>query len=281
MSFVIAQPEALTVAASKLQGIGSSMAAQDATAAAPTTGVIPAAADPVSAVQAGIFSAYGSQYQSVAAQAQAIHELLVSTLGTNAGMYGTTEAANAAAASSGSGFSIIGQLTQFGQFGLIPGALNNGSLIGIQQMNTFGTGASGLFSWIALGSADSTTVGAESLGAEGLGSGGMGALPLAGAVRPAGPAGPGGAPVLADMGRASSVGGLSVPASWASEASPPVNPAPAILAGGGSTGAAPQTAPATTIPAGMPSVATVGKSGALGAPRYGVKPTVMPKPALV
>ena len=279
MSFVITQPEALSVAANKLQGIGSAMAAQNAAAVAPITGVIPAAADPVSALQAGIFSAYGSQYQSLAAQAQAIHELFVSTLGTSAGTYGATEAANAAAA--GSGFSIIGQLTQFGQFGLIPGALNNSSLIGILQMNMFGAGASDLLSWITLGGAGPTTGGAEALGAGSLGSGSLGGLLLAGAVGPAGPAGLGGAPVLAGMGQASSVGGMSVPASWASQAAPAVSPAPAFLAGAGWTSAAPHAAPVTTMPAGMPSVATAGKSGGLGAPRYGVKPTVMPKPAVV
>ncbi|MCQ4363904.1 PE family protein [Mycobacterium gordonae] len=90
MSFVITQPEALTFAASKLEGLGSSMAAQGAAAAAATTDVIPAAADPISALQAEVFSAYGTRYQAIAAQAQAIQELLVSTLGNSAGALLTT-----------------------------------------------------------------------------------------------------------------------------------------------------------------------------------------------
>jgi hypothetical protein len=49
MSFVSTQPEALTAGAGTLQGIGSSMSAQSAAAAAPTTGAVPAAADQVSA----------------------------------------------------------------------------------------------------------------------------------------------------------------------------------------------------------------------------------------
>ena len=49
MSFVSTQPEALTAAAGSLQGIGSAMSAQNAAVAAPTTGVVPAAADEVSA----------------------------------------------------------------------------------------------------------------------------------------------------------------------------------------------------------------------------------------
>src|SRR5271166_823787 len=46
MSFLTTQPELLAAAASNLAGIGSVMTAGSATAAAPTTGVIPAAADP-------------------------------------------------------------------------------------------------------------------------------------------------------------------------------------------------------------------------------------------
>ncbi len=48
MSFVTTQPEALSVAAANLTGIGSALAAQNAAAAVPTTGVVPAAADKAS-----------------------------------------------------------------------------------------------------------------------------------------------------------------------------------------------------------------------------------------
>ncbi|WP_175291540.1 PE/PPE C-terminal domain-containing protein, partial [Mycobacterium avium] len=49
----------------------------------------------------------------------------------------------------------------------------------------------------------------------------------------------------------------------------------------GFTSAAPDTAPVTAVPGGVPSMATAGRGGyGLGAPRYGVKPTVMPKPAI-
>ncbi|HZC10291.1 MAG TPA: PE family protein, partial [Mycobacterium sp.] len=47
MSFVTTQPEALGAAATSLAGIGTTMSAQNAAVAAPTTGVIPAAADEV------------------------------------------------------------------------------------------------------------------------------------------------------------------------------------------------------------------------------------------
>ncbi|GFG83813.1 PE family protein [Mycolicibacter algericus] len=98
MSFVSAQPEELTAAAGELTGIGSAMAAQNAAAAAATTGVVPAAADPVSALTAAQFVAHADLYQAVSAQANAIHQMFVTTLMTSAGSYETTEAANAIAA---------------------------------------------------------------------------------------------------------------------------------------------------------------------------------------
>jgi PE family len=99
MSFVTAQPEALTAAATNLAGIGTSMSAQNAAAAAPTTGVVPAAADEVSALTAAQFAVHAQLYQAISAQAEAIHQSFVSTLGTSATSYAVTEAANAIAAS--------------------------------------------------------------------------------------------------------------------------------------------------------------------------------------
>jgi hypothetical protein len=97
MSFVTTQPEALAAAAGNLQTIGSTLSAQNAAAAAPTTGVAPAAADEVSALTAAQFAAHGEMYQAVSAQAEAIHEMFVNTLSTSSGSYAMTEAANAAA----------------------------------------------------------------------------------------------------------------------------------------------------------------------------------------
>jgi hypothetical protein len=97
MSFVTAQPEALAAAAADLQSIGAAVSAQNAASAVPTTGVIPAAADEVSALTAAQFAAHGQLFQTVSAQAQAIHEMFVNTLRTSAGSYAATEAANAVA----------------------------------------------------------------------------------------------------------------------------------------------------------------------------------------
>jgi hypothetical protein len=97
MSFVTALPTMLTSAAGELQSIGAAVAAGNTAAAAPTTGVVPAAADEVSALTAVHFAAHGALYQEFSAQATAIHELFVSTLATSAGSYATAEACNAAA----------------------------------------------------------------------------------------------------------------------------------------------------------------------------------------
>lgn len=99
MSFVTTQPELLSAAAGNLHGIGAGVAAHNAAAASPTTSVIPAAADEVSALTATQFAAHAQLYQAVSAQAQAIHEMFVSTLSTSAASYLATEAANAVAAS--------------------------------------------------------------------------------------------------------------------------------------------------------------------------------------
>src|SRR5579884_1547204 len=97
MSFVTTQPELMSAAAGNLEGIGSTMAAQNAAAAEPTTSVVPAAADEVSALTATQFAAHAQLYQAVSARAAAMHELFVSTLGASAQSYATTEGTNAIA----------------------------------------------------------------------------------------------------------------------------------------------------------------------------------------
>jgi PE family len=98
MSFVTTQPEALAAAAASLGAIGSALGAQNAAAASPTTGVVPCAADEVSALTAAQFAAHAAMYQAVSAQAAAIHEQFVQTLGLSGASYLTAEIANIAAA---------------------------------------------------------------------------------------------------------------------------------------------------------------------------------------
>ena len=108
-------------------------------------------------------------------------------------------------------------------------------------------------------------------------AGGVAVTGLTGAVEPAGSIGLGGAPVLAGLSQASTVGGLSVPASW-SAAIPATNSGASAFAGSGWAVAPEETA---AVPAGMPAVAAVGKSLGFAGPRYGFKPTVLPKVVLV
>lgn len=98
MSFVTTQPEMLAAAAGNFQVIGSAMAANDSAAAGPTTGVIPAAADEVSALTATQFAMHAAMYQSISAQAAAVHQQFVAVLSASAASYAATEAANAIAA---------------------------------------------------------------------------------------------------------------------------------------------------------------------------------------
>jgi hypothetical protein len=97
VSFLTTQPDMLSAAAGSLAGIGDAMVAQNAAAAGPTTAVAPAASDIVSAMTAAQFEQHAALYQQVAAQAAAVHEQLVATLGSAAGAYTATETANATA----------------------------------------------------------------------------------------------------------------------------------------------------------------------------------------
>ena len=98
MNFVAAQPESLAMAAGRLQEIGSALTAQNSASAAPMTGVLPAAADVVSLLTAAQFAKHGQMFQTLSAQAAALHENFVNTLRASAGSYAATEAINAASA---------------------------------------------------------------------------------------------------------------------------------------------------------------------------------------
>ena len=275
MSFVTTQPEALTAAASKLQALGTTMTDQNAAATASTTGLVPAAADPVSALQAAQFSAYGTWYQQVSAHADAIHQMLVNTLGTSAGSYGETEAANQAAAGSASASGALSAATPAQAGGLGASFATFGT-----PFNYFQNTGAAASDFIALGQGQFLP-GAVNWDPSGPGAAEAPFMPTA-PIGPAASTGAAAAPVVAGAGQASSLGGLSVPPSWAAGSVSAATSTPATLAGAGWTGAAPTTPRVTTMPAGVPSVASAGRSGlGFGAPRYGVKPTVMPTPVVV
>jgi len=87
MSFVTIRPEMLSSAAGNLASAGSALSAQNAAAATPTAGLIPAAADEVSALTAAQFSMHAQMYQAVGARAEAIHDQFVAVLASSAISY--------------------------------------------------------------------------------------------------------------------------------------------------------------------------------------------------
>ena len=71
MSFVLAVPHMLTAEATCLASLGSAITAANAAAATPTSGMVAAAGDEVSAAIASLFSAQGQAFQALSAQAAA------------------------------------------------------------------------------------------------------------------------------------------------------------------------------------------------------------------
>ena len=281
MSLLTTIPEELAAAAAQLAAIVSSLTAQNAGAAAATTGLAPAASDSVSLQQAGIFSAYGTLYQQLAAEAQTVQEQFASTLGLSSGTYGSTEASNAAQAGGGN---IANTLFNFlsSNNGLFSPS-GGGTTIGLVETGNF---ASAQSDDIGLITGTLSAVTAPSDAAGGL-TGLAGAADLAGATGPAvvpgmgGMAGLGAMPMTGGMGGATMVGKLSVPPSWAGPVTTVSSVTPMGLQTGGWTAAAPQAGPGTIIP-GMPGMGAAARNSAgFGAPRYGVKPLVMPKPTAV
>ena len=94
MSLVIAVPDVIAATATDLANISSTIRAADAAAASPTTGILAAAEDEVSAAIAPLFSGHGMAFQALSAQAALFHEQFVQTLLHSATAFAGTEAAN-------------------------------------------------------------------------------------------------------------------------------------------------------------------------------------------
>ena len=278
MSFLKTIPQELLSAAAQLEGIGTSLTTQNAGAAAPTTSIAPAASDPVSILQSGIFSSYGTLYQQLAAEAQAIQQQFTSTLGLSSGTYSATEASNAAAAAATDPIStIINDIsTLLGgpvlSFGGQPFSLsgNFANFLNFETGNwasamsdVLGVAGGGLLPAAGADAADVGAVDAVDTVSPAAGMGGMGAV---------------GMMPMGGLGQATMVGSLSAPPSWAGSVTPGAGlPAATPVETVGWTAAAPQAAPGTFVP-GVPGMASAGRNSAgFGAPRYGVKPIVMAK----
>jgi hypothetical protein len=300
MSFLTTATEELLAAQQLLSGVNTNLAAQNAGAASATTIVAPAAADPVSIQQAATFSAYGTTYQTQATEAQAQLESYVTNLGLSSNSYGDAESANAAsavlsnavspnaavaaAAAPGPGSSLLdilqyllggtGNFTNPNMLGGVFGLSSNGANILNIGAGNWASAASNLVGMAGGGllPAGSDTIGDAAAAA--------GAADLASQVTPMpiGAAGMGGMPVVG-LGQGTLVGQLSVPPTWAGgQVTPMVGTTVSPLHTVGWTGAAPQAGAGTPM-AGMPGMVTgAGRaSSGFGAPRYGVKPIVMPK----
>jgi hypothetical protein len=92
MSFVNAAPESVAVAATDLARIGSALNASNLAALAPTTGVLAAGADDVSAAVAGVFGAHAEAYQAISAQMTSFQQQFVQQVNAGAAQYAATEA---------------------------------------------------------------------------------------------------------------------------------------------------------------------------------------------
>ena len=288
MSFVITRPEALTAAASALQNLGTSMAAEDAAAAAPTTGVASCGRRP------GIGAAGRAvlRVRHLVPAGQRPSHGDSPDAGEHPGhqrrfLWGN-RSANQTATGSTSLSGLLGGLTGSGTSS---SALSGAAVAPAQVSSSTGAAIATPFTWFQnVGAAASDFIalgqgqflpGAVNWEPEWPAAAGAPFMPTA-PIGPAAAVGAVGGPVSAGVGQASSLGGLSVPPSWVAAGVPAANSAAATLAGAGWTSAAPHTPPVTTMPAGVPSVASAGRPGyGFGAPRYGVKPTVMPKPTVV
>jgi hypothetical protein len=308
MSFLTTVTEELLAAQGQLEAINANLAAQNAGAAAATTVVAPAALDPVSAQQAAIFSAFGTSYQTTAGEAQTQLESYTTNLGSSSTSYSDTEATNAAQAllseadptqqasllsdpvsqvqAPGPGSTGLdwlqyllggtGNFTNSSMLGGMFGLSSNGANILNIGAGNWASAASNL---VGMAGGGLLPAGSDTIG-DAAAAAGAADLAASTSPMPAGMAGMGGAmPVTAGLGQGTLVGQLTAPPSWVGSQVTPVAGATATpLHTVGWTGAAPQAGTGTPM-AGMPGMVTgAGRaSSGFGAPRYGVKPIVMPK----
>ncbi|OBJ57033.1 PE family protein [Mycobacterium sp. 1423905.2] len=108
-SYLIAAPNALTMASGDLTAIREAITDAAAAAVHPTTGIVAAAADEVSTAIAKLFGGYAEEFQTLTAQTARLHAEFVRALDAAAQAYAAAEAANA---------QTVGQ--QVARLGLLP-----------------------------------------------------------------------------------------------------------------------------------------------------------------
>ncbi|WP_085088731.1 PE family protein, partial [Mycobacterium gordonae] len=92
MGFVIASPELLASAATHVADLGSAIDEARAAAIGPTTAVLAAGTDEVSAAIATVFGEYGQAYRAISGQVAEFHTRFVAALTEGANSYATAEA---------------------------------------------------------------------------------------------------------------------------------------------------------------------------------------------
>lgn len=97
MSFVTIQPVVLAAATGDLPTIGTAVSARNTAVCAPTTGVLPPAANDVSVLTAARFTAHTKHYRVVSKPAALVHGMFVALPAATADAYATTEAVNVVA----------------------------------------------------------------------------------------------------------------------------------------------------------------------------------------
>lgn len=279
----------LQAAVTALSNADAELATVIAGVAGPTTTVVAPGADTVSIPQAAAITAWASTMQTALANGQSYATQFITNLSNASDTYNFAEAANAAsatanaaaspAASAGDG-SILTSIAQL--FGGPSGSLNGEPFSLSSNLANYmniggGNWASAMSDLLGMAGGGLLPAGSDTIGDAGV------AAALASDTTPVG-AGMGGfgAMPMGAMGGGTLVGNLSAPPSWGGAVTP-VAGATSALRTVGWTAAAPQAASGSFIP-GMPGMVTggAGRSAAgFGAPRYGVKPIVMPKPVTV
>ncbi|BBX56332.1 PE family protein [Mycobacterium shottsii] len=95
MSYFIAVPDELALAATELDSIGTTFSAANVAAVLPTTGIPAAGADDVSMAIAALFAGHAQAYQALSTAASTFHTQFVRALNLSGGAYAAADAANA------------------------------------------------------------------------------------------------------------------------------------------------------------------------------------------
>ena len=91
MSFVVAVPEYVAAAATDLANLGSAIDSARMAALGPTSSIVAAGADEVSAAMAGLFSGHAQAFQALSAQAGRFHSAFTQALSSGGNLYAAAE----------------------------------------------------------------------------------------------------------------------------------------------------------------------------------------------